>query len=400
MKDYTYASIVPLIGGETIAMQNVFDKKPEYILSYSAFKANDSQLLNYYGGTVPYYLLDEENTNMKYVKNVDVINTVCPCAGLSMLNTNASADADANNWMLESSEYVLKNLKPKVFWGENAPGLYGSMGEPVVEKLRNIAAKYDYTFSLYKTKSTLHGIGQVRNRSFYFFWKDEQTPLIDYYEREMQPIEDIIRNAYVSDDDPMNELVNKKKPSEDPWYRYVLEEMHGGISHAEFFQQIKSSTNPMNYIEEVDGNYKKAAQWFEKNNFPKQAERCRTIDAKYAAGGNVMKRCTELGKGKTSAFVGHFATSLAHPDEDRYISIREALSIMKMPSDFELQGGVKNLNMICQNVPVCTATDMASSVKRYLDGKLDKVNADFVRQNNLNKTREFAEQTASLEEFI
>ena len=40
-----YASIVPLIGGETIAMQNVTGKKPEYILSYSAFDANDRQLV-------------------------------------------------------------------------------------------------------------------------------------------------------------------------------------------------------------------------------------------------------------------------------------------------------------------------------------------------------------------
>ena len=29
-----YASIVPLIGGETFAMQNVFGTKPEYVLSY------------------------------------------------------------------------------------------------------------------------------------------------------------------------------------------------------------------------------------------------------------------------------------------------------------------------------------------------------------------------------
>ena len=43
-----YASIVPLIGGETIAMQNVANTKPEYILSYSAFEANDRQLLEYY----------------------------------------------------------------------------------------------------------------------------------------------------------------------------------------------------------------------------------------------------------------------------------------------------------------------------------------------------------------
>ena len=31
---YSYASCVPLIGGETIAMENVFAKRPEYIISY------------------------------------------------------------------------------------------------------------------------------------------------------------------------------------------------------------------------------------------------------------------------------------------------------------------------------------------------------------------------------
>jgi hypothetical protein len=56
--------------------------------------------------------------------------------------------------------------------------------------------------------------------------------------------------------------------------------------------------------------------------------------------------------------------------------------------------------MICQNVPVTTAQDMAQSVKDYLDGKLDVIHSEFVRQNNLNRQREFAEATASLDEFI
>ena len=54
-----YASIVPLIGGETIAMENVFGQRPEYIMSYSDFQANDSQLLHYYNHEVPYLLLDQ-----------------------------------------------------------------------------------------------------------------------------------------------------------------------------------------------------------------------------------------------------------------------------------------------------------------------------------------------------
>ena len=394
---YSYASIVPLIGGETIAMQNVFGKRPEHIMSYEAFQANDSQLLNYYNNEVPYQFLDNYSGSLK---EVDVVNTVCPCAGLSMLNVNANANADANNWMFESADYVLKTLKPKVFWGENAPGLYGSMGEPVVKKLRKIGQEYGYTFLLYKTRSNLHGIGQVRNRSFYFFFKDENTPIFDYIEKPMEKIEDIIRNAYVSDDDPMNALVNDKKPSDDPWYKYVLEKLEGGITHPEFFEKLESSTNPMNYIESVEGSYANAAKWFDENGYPKQAERCRIIDAKYAAGGNVMKRCTELGKGHTSAFVGHFATQLAHPDEDRYISIREALSIMKMPKDFQLQGGRKNLNMICQNVPVCTAQDMAANVLKYLEGGCDTMQTDFIKQNNTNKTIEYVNNTTTLDEFF
>ena len=113
-----------------------------------------------------------------------------------------------------------------------------------------------------------------------------------------------------------------------------------------------------------------------------------------------MKRCTELGKGHTSAFVGHFATQLAHPDEDRYISIREALSIMKMPKDFQLQGGRKNLNMICQNVPVCTAQDMAANVLKYLEGGCDTMQTDFIKQNNTNKTIEYVNNTTTLDEFF
>ena len=49
----SFASIVPLIGGETIAMENAFGKRPKYIMSYKAFGANDSQLFNHYKYEVP-----------------------------------------------------------------------------------------------------------------------------------------------------------------------------------------------------------------------------------------------------------------------------------------------------------------------------------------------------------
>ena len=73
---------------------------------------------------------------------MDYINAVCPCAGLSMLNTSTNTgtsrgtDAEKNKWMFDSAEYVLGRIKPKVFWGENAPGLFTTMGKGVVDCLR------------------------------------------------------------------------------------------------------------------------------------------------------------------------------------------------------------------------------------------------------------------------
>ena len=43
-----YASIVPLIGGSTIAMQNVFNQRPDYMMTYDGFQDNEKHLINYY----------------------------------------------------------------------------------------------------------------------------------------------------------------------------------------------------------------------------------------------------------------------------------------------------------------------------------------------------------------
>ena len=73
---------------------------------------------------------------------------------------------------------------------------------------------------------------------------------------------------------------------------------------------------------------------------------------------------------------------------------------MGMPKDFQLEGGVKNLNMICQNVPVTTAADMAANVKSWLDGKLKTVNSRFAIQDN--KTQKFwsEPEPSTLEAFL
>ena len=73
---------------------------------------------------------------------------------------------------------------------------------------------------------------------------------------------------------------------------------------------------------------------------------------------------------------------------------------MAMPEDFVLQGGKKNLNHICQNVPVTTAKDMAQAVLDHLNGKLDTINARFAVIDN--KTQDIITEfiPESLDKFL
>lgn len=397
--NYTHAAIVPLIGGLPLGMEKVFGKKPEYILSYSPFGANDSQYRDYHNDTIPYYRIDE-NEVPSSLKSVDVVGATCPCAGLSSLSPSSSTDNKANDWMVESAKYVLDKVKPKVFWGENAPRLASKMGEPIVEKLRVIAKENGYTMSLYKTKSKLHGLSQTRDRAFYFFWKGESIPYMDFYHRQHEKIEDTIRNTFISDDDPMNVLVNEKKPSEDAFYDYVLNEIEEGITHQQFFQKIDKSTNPLVYIESKGIKYNEVEPWLREKGYEKEADRALRMYKKLESGGNIMRKTTEIAKDYVGAFVGHMPVCITHPDEDRYLTIRECLEIMKMPKDFQLQGGRKNLNMICQNVPVTTAVDMSQIILKWLDGKTDTKISEFAIFDNKKRESTFEENKQTIEAFL
>jgi len=393
----SYASIVPLIGGETIAMENVFGEKPKYFLTFEGFQANESHLNNYYNHSVPYLNLSE---GASYTEKVDVINTVCPCAGLSSLSPSASSNNPMNEWMYKSAEYVLGEVQPKVFWGENAPRLASKMGEPVVRRLRKIGEEHGYTFSIFKTKSILHGLSQVRDRTFYFFWKGDQVPLFDYVLEKPTMIADDIREVKRCDNDPMSQILcNDKTPSEEPYYKYVLEELEGGISHSEFQNKIEKTTNPMDYIEERT-TYKEVAKWMRANGFENVAKKCDRQYHKLKAGGNIMRKTTEIPKDKIGAFVGHMPTCLTHPDEDRYLTVREALSLMKLPFNFILLDAKRSLNHICQNVPVTTAEHPARMVKEYLNNNLELVDTQFLVQDNKKRTYEYEKNSLQLTDFM
>jgi len=76
---YKRADIIPLIGGMSIGGEQAFGKRPDHLISWKPFAANDSHIVNHYGD-VPYHVLDDGGKLPR--GKIDVVSSTCPCAGL------------------------------------------------------------------------------------------------------------------------------------------------------------------------------------------------------------------------------------------------------------------------------------------------------------------------------
>jgi len=397
-EDIKWATMIPLIGGSALGCQKATGSMPSYHLSYTPFSKNEAHLKKHWPD-VPMFYLDELPKRIELGnEDIDFVNSVCPCAGLSMLNVSKTgqsargADAVQNDWMLKSAKFVLSSIKPKCLWGENAPGLFDNPGRDLVEKLRAIANEYSYSFSLVKTNSELHGLPQRRMRTFYFFWKSPVVPMLQWKETEAKPLaeylQDIPEWATFQD-----QFVHEGKASERyrP-YQYVLE--REGLSHAEFYKKNGRGT-VAKYLEK-HGLIDECINWLQYY-YPTETfsisgtGKCRThIDVL-----EHMKRKLSQGLGywdDSLKFMGHAFTAVisknieyaVHPTEDRFFSIRELLHLMGMPHDYQIDRK-QNINHVCQNVPVNTAKDWADEVVKFCQGKAEMTNYSFMKQDNVTQ---------------
>ncbi len=389
-----FGTIIPLIGGSAIGCSRSAETKPSFHLSYEAFAANESHLERYWDG-IPMYRLDSPDLEIpaSTFENVDYVNSVCPCAGLSLLNSARGSDAsrgsDAvqNKWMYESSEYILEHVKPKVLWGENAPGLFTKMGEGVVSRLRHIADKHGYSFSLIKTNTEIHGIPQRRLRTFYFFWNTPTVPMLNWKFREkkslLEYLNDIPKDATLQD----MFMVSGKVTDHFRPYEFILEKE--GLTHAEFSKKIKKGTisqylQSQDLIEECIAwlNQHYPTEGFSNKNSTKTfIDILEHQQSKVADGKGYWDSSPHFFHDSFSALIGRNMFNGVHPVENRYLNVREMLHLMGMPHDFTIEDS-RQVNHIAQNVPVRTAQDMADEVKKFCQGELKMTPYKFMKQDN------------------
>jgi site-specific DNA-cytosine methylase len=383
---YKWATICPLIGGLTIAGKQVTGVDPVALFSYSPFRFNDANTKAYFPD-VPFHTLDEiVDFDHKPYRNLDFVQALCPCAGLSMLSAGSEAHRDTvNYWMLESAKFVTGKLKPRVFWGENAPALYTNYGESVREELRLIGAENGYSFTVYATNTLLHGVPQNRKRTFYFFWRDETAPYLGYYKREHKSLVEYMKEI-PSDIHGQSEKdfeMSKEILMNEPYVQFLNDKYQGeGIKQFRNhpIKGERQQLTMMQYLIESN-QVAEARDWFEKQGREKNRAHADRIF-------NKVQDRQGFWDGSIPRFRpdAHFGTLInrtvhaLHPTEDRSLTPRECMHLMALPHDFNLVS--EELNHICQNVPVCTGADMTREVIAYLNGEREMSTSKFVMQSN------------------
>lgn len=396
--DIKWATCIPLIGGSAIGCSQTVGHKPEYHLSYSPFNFNERQIQHYWPD-VHRFIIDSEKFSLTDLPDtpIDFVNAVCPCAGLSSLSPVSSPDSKVNDWLYESTEFVLSNIKPKVLWGENAPALGTSKGRPVANKIAAIGRKYGYSFSIIKTDTFEHGIPQHRQRTFYFLWKSKLAPIIGYHHHKCKPLykylQEIPEDATQQDIFPVN-----SNPANSFEVKYCEEKLgmplqdiikkYGTGSFGMLAIRIGARENPIK-----EGNFlvrgcESIIKWLETQEDSKARNKriseYKRIRNKGLDNKGFMDSSVAYAYKYMNALIGRRPFTLMHPSGKRFLSIREMLHIMGLPHDFELQNWKHNVNTICQNVPTVTTRDMVKEVIRFIKGdpKMILAPGNFVIQNN------------------
>jgi site-specific DNA-cytosine methylase len=392
-----YIAFIPLIGGMAIANEQATGKKPKYVLSYKAFEKNESNLKAYWPD-VEWKVLDAETNTLEDepdYSDIDFVSSVCPCAGMSAMSSSHSPDSETNNWLYKAADYILGKIQPKVYFGENAPGLYSDNNIKVANKLREYADKYGYGFTIYKTNTQLHGIPQRRVRTFFFFWKGGHCPEMEYFDNQSPlPFSEWILDKNVG---LHNEISNRNPLNDFAVFKYIYETKCDSdyTKYIEFFRNINDGRRITTGHEYVTAY----------NEWPNFIEWLKTdpmgnvlINAKGTRThlGIAEYRWDKLQRGLrfysdeptvyfeySSAMTGKNIELTLHPKELRYLTWRETMALMGLPNDFELT--TKNIAHVTQNVPVCTAKDMTEQAIKFINGQLKMTEFKYLKQDNLKQ---------------
>jgi site-specific DNA-cytosine methylase len=386
-----WAPLIPLIGGMPLGAEKALGTPPQFIASYTGFWENDRHYYHYQnnvlGRSIPYINLSEDSA---FTADLDLVVMTPPCAGLSSLNTGKSvavkgAGCQKNEWMYVSARDAITRFNAKILIGENAPALYTTKGKPVADALYRIASEFGYSLTLFRTNTILHGIPQLRDRTFYILSKGNCAKVLPYVNNRYDgEIADYLK-LIPSEASLQNDLIDDRFPQNNPYwnflkYKYPTEDIrlkiHEDGTTSSHFYIVNNSLLQEFYDWSVETNDIRGLRYSK-----------RTID-KMAQGLGVWDISVAFYKEHTKAVITKNISCAVHPSEDRSYNFREMLHLMAFPHDFEFlprKSGKYDFQIVTQNVPVCTAEYVIREATRPTCHKVCSPlgESSYVKQNNI-----------------
>lgn len=388
MSDVTWAAAVPLVGGMMFGARRALGGGPEWIASYEdAFGDNDRHARSYFGDP-PYYELADDDRALP--AGVDVVVTLCPCAGLSHA-THSKFGSDQrmkqNMWMVRVAERVLGEARPMVLVGENAPNLFTPSGRAVREMLYELADEFGYNMSFAKTSTDLHGIPQARTRSFYYFWNRDlggnPAPLLPVVRRPHPTPDAAEWLRRHGDPEDADEDVSPTPLRDRALYRH-LRALYGdewrtlggraGLGTRRTATLFDMLYDPGAGLDEFLRRAERGDYDDCEDLEPMVRQTKRAIE-KAKVGKGVLNATPVLpSKGGTRfrSLMWKTYHSAVHPFYDRFLTYDEFRSLMDVPKDFPDvgRGSPWDANVFCQNVPTATAMDAIVAARLFCEGRL------------------------------
>lgn len=376
---YKYIAHIPLAGGFVIGTMNIIDNPPLAITSYSKFESNDSLLIKYLnknGYNIPYYQLDKINDEekielSKLYKEIDFVTGIPPCNALSQAaqrKAGTRGTAAPNEWMYKSAKFVLGEIQPKCFAFENAPGLYTNSGEEVRKNLIKIGNEFGYAITFYKTNTIYHGLPQSRPRTFAIFLKGNFAPILNYYNKPYINLTEFLEqipssashyNEYMNPEwDISNHEITRYliKLYGDNW-KEILVNYREHITTYDYLLRTKLFEDFIEYQKSLPDKSDTVTRNLQ--HIKKNSEQGRNSRINY--------RVLGLDKYYVYAVIGEMMGRQVHPKENRLLNIREFMSLMGLPLDYEL-GSSKDYVKITQNVPTTTCSDITKEIIEIING--------------------------------
>ena len=133
------------------------------------------------------------------IEKPDILTSVPPCSSIAMLNRgNRSGDADSANWILEAVKFYLAT-DAKVLVFENAPGLVGREGLKILNRIKSILKfnNSDDKINIIKTTTLVHGIPQLRNRTFCYIYKSNKQKVFKNIKHDIKKLSDFLMSLNI-----------------------------------------------------------------------------------------------------------------------------------------------------------------------------------------------------------